>query len=118
MIKKLTYIRTALICLGTFATATFFSSCNGNKKSESEGLRSYKVSAIPLDSAWGYRIYQDSVPVIEQKIIPGLPGNVGFNTEQEALKTGELVISKLKKGIFPPSVSKQELDSLGIVYKL
>jgi len=118
VIKSSNIFRSALICTWAFTAAVFFSSCNGNKENaSSEGLRDYKVSSIRLDSTWGYRISQDTVPVIEQKIIPGLPGNAGFNTEQEALKTGRLVVKKLNQGIFPPSVSRQELDSLGIIYQ-
>jgi len=118
VIKSSKNFRSALICTWAFAAAVFLSSCDGNKKNaSSEGLRAYKVSAIHLDSTWGYRISQDTVPVIEQKIIPGLPGNAGFSTEQEALKTGDLVVKKLNQGIFPPSVSRQELDSLGITYQ-
>lgn len=120
MIKK-SNIKIALICILTFAGAAGLYSCNkGKEKSaDSEGLRNFKVTAIPLDSAagWGYRIYQDTIPVIEQKFIPGVQGNAGFKTEQEALKTGALVISKLEKGIWPPSVSEKELDSLGITFQ-
>ncbi|MCF2447136.1 DUF4907 domain-containing protein [Dyadobacter sp. CY345] len=117
MVIKSNIFRSALICTWAFTAVAFLSSCDGNKKNaSSEGLRDYKVSAIQLDSTWGYRIFQDTVPVIEQKIIPGLPGNTGFNSKQEALKTGELVVKKLNKGIFPPSVSREELDSLGIQY--
>lgn len=117
MIKKIVNSGSAQICLWAFAAVVFFSSCQGKKENAgSEGLRNYKVSAIKLDSTWGYRISQDTVPVIEQKIIPGLPGNAGFSTEQDAIKTGGLVVKKLNQGLFPPSVSREELDSLGIKY--
>lgn len=116
--SKKSIIKIALICILTFAGSAGLYSCNGSKdkSSNSEGLRNFKVTTILLDSAagWGYRIYQDTIPVIEQKFIPGVQGRVGFKTEQEATKTGELVISKLGKGIWPPSVSEEELDSLGI----
>ena len=104
-----------------FAGAAGLYSCNGSKdkSSNSEGLRNFKVTAIQLDSAagWGYRINQDTVPVIEQKFIPGVQGKAGFKTKQEAVKTGDLVVSKLEKGIWPPSVSLEELDSLGITFQ-
>ncbi|MDQ6481589.1 DUF4907 domain-containing protein [Dyadobacter sp. LHD-138] len=117
MIKKSIHFRIALICIWTFAVTIFISSCHAKKENaNSEGLRNYKVSAIPVDSTWGYRIYQDTVAIIEQRVIPGLPGNSGFKTEQQALSVGELVISKLEKGVFPPSVSVKELDSLDIAY--
>ncbi|WP_254412332.1 DUF4907 domain-containing protein [Dyadobacter diqingensis] len=75
------------------------------------------MSAIPVDSTWGYRIYQDTVAIIEQRNIPGLPGNSGFKTEEQALSIGKLVVDKLGKGVFPPSVSIPELDSLKITYQ-
>lgn len=104
----------------TFAGSASLTSCNGNKGkgSNSEGLRNFKVSTIALDSlGWGYRIYEDTVPVIEQKFIPGVQGTNGFKTEEQALKTGQLVVSKLERGIWPPAISEQELDSMGITYK-
>lgn len=118
--KKKSSIKIALICILAFAGSAGLYSCNGGKEksSNSEGLRNFKVSAIPLNSAgWGYRIFEDTIPVIEQKFIPGVPGNAGFKTEQEAIKTGNLVKSKLEMGIWPPSISEQELDSLGITFK-
>jgi hypothetical protein len=118
MIKKFINFRFALICTWTFAVTIFISSCNTKKEnSNSEGLRNYKVSAIPVDSTWGYRIYQDTVAVIEQRNIPGLQGNNGFTTEQQALLVGRLVIYKLENGIFPPTISVPELDSLHITYR-
>jgi len=117
--KKSTFNRFALICAWTFTAAFFFSSCKGNKeKSGGEGPRHFRVSPIKPDSAtdWGYRILEDTIPVIEQRFIPGVQGTVGFETKDQALKTGALVVSKLNKGIWPPTITMQELDSLGIVY--
>jgi hypothetical protein len=120
VIKKSIIISFALIGTWTFTTAFFFSSCQGNQeKSDGEGLRHFKVSPIALDSAagWGYRILDDTIPVIEQRFIPGVQGSTGFKTKDQALKTGVLVVSKLNKGIWPPTITTQELDSLGITYQ-
>ncbi|TKT90465.1 DUF4907 domain-containing protein [Dyadobacter frigoris] len=118
MTKK-SIIKIALICILAFAGAAYLFFHKGDKiSSDSEGLRNFKVAAIPLDSAeWGYRIYQDTIPVIEQKFIPGVQGNAGFKSEEEALKTAGLVKSKLEKGIWPPAVSAEELDSMGITFQ-
>ena len=43
-----------------------------------------------------------------------MQGNQGFKTSQEAQKVAELVIQKLEKGAFPPTVSEEELGTLGI----
>ena len=40
----------------------------------------------------------------------------GFRTKEEAEKVALLAIHKIKKASFPPAVTKQELDSLGISY--
>ncbi|MGG7663473.1 DUF4907 domain-containing protein [Dyadobacter sp. BHUBP1] len=83
----------------------------------SEGLSRFKVETIKGEHGWGYNIRQDTTLVIEQKVIPGVPGMNGFATEQEAAKTGKLVKHKLDQGVFPPTISTHELDSLDIKYQ-
>lgn len=101
-----------------FAAAIYFVSPKGPRADQGgEGLYRFKVETIRAESGWGYLIRQDTTPVIEQKVIPGIPGASGFRTEQEAAKTAALVKEKLSKGIFPPTISSTELDSLGINYK-
>lgn len=110
--------RILIIGLLAFAAAICFVFLKGRKTDQGgEGLSRFKVETIRADSGWGYRIRQDTTPVIEQKVIPGVPGANGFRTEQEAAKTAALVKDKLSKGIFPPTISAAELDSLGIDYK-
>lgn len=67
------------------------------------------------ESGWGYFISIDGQKTINQPTIPGLPGKNGFKTKEQALKTADLVIYKIQHGSFPPSVSKKELDSLGVL---
>ena len=67
------------------------------------------------DLGWGYVISIDGKKTINQPHIPGMSGEKGFKTEEQALKTADLVIYKIKHNIFPPSVSAKELDSLGVL---
>lgn len=69
-------------------------------------------------SGWGYEVLMDNRPYIHQEHIPSIPGNMGFATKEDAEKTAQLVIKKIEKGIMPPSITPQELDSLGIVTKI
>lgn len=62
---------------------------------------------------WGYEILKDGKAVIRQQNIPAVSGNNGFSTQEKAEKVGKFVAHKLQNGIFPPSVTKEELDSLG-----
>ena len=63
---------------------------------------------------WGYRISEKGKQIIDQQTIPGVPGNQGFGTSEDAQKVAELVIEKLEKGTFPPTISEEELQKLGI----
>ena len=47
--------------------------------------------------------------------MPGLPGNEGFKTKDGAVKVAELVISKIKMGEMPPSISIEEMKKLGVI---
>ena len=81
----------------------------------------YKNSNIDVstfknkDESWGYSIAIDGRTYINQPNIPPLPGNKGFNTTDEAKRTGEFVSYKIRNNIMPPSVTVKELDSLGVL---
>jgi hypothetical protein len=53
---------------------------------------------------------------IRQPNIPAIQGNQPFITEEDARSTALLMVSKLEKGIMPPAVTVEELDSIGVVY--
>jgi hypothetical protein len=109
--------RILIIGILAFAAAIYFLFFKGQKGSQGgEGLSRFKVETIRGEHGWGYHIRQDTTLVIEQKVIPGVPGINGFATEQEAAKTGALVKQKLDREIFPPTITSRELDSLGIRY--
>lgn len=63
---------------------------------------------------WGYDIYVNRVLLIHQPTIPCYSGPNGFATRKEALAVAELVITKIRKGQMPPTVTKTELSALGI----
>ena len=114
--KKLSIILVSVLAFGVVAYLSFPHLGNLKNGINGEGQRRFRVESFQDQSGWAYRIYEDTTAVIEQKTIPGRQGNNGFASKEQALKTGTLVISKLDRGIFPPTVSKHELDSLGVKY--
>ena len=44
-----------------------------------------------------------------------MPGNEGFKTKADAEKVAQLVITKIKKGEMPPTVSVEEMKKLKVV---
>lgn len=61
-------------------------------------------------NTYGYDIYTDGKLMIHQPSKPGMAGNRGFDTKEAASKIAELVVSKIKKGEMPPSVSAEEVQ--------
>jgi hypothetical protein len=79
-----------------------------------EGKLSFKTYSV--HEGWGYRIFaSDTILLIQQDVVPGLPGTIAFETESQAAQTAGLVVAKISKGIFPPTVSLQELDSMKVL---
>lgn len=76
----------------------------------------YKI--IPsIENTFGYDIYLDDRITIHQPSIPALPGNKGFETEEQAKKVAELVIKKIRNGEMPPTISTDELKERGVYAK-
>lgn len=86
-----------------------------------EETNPYKEAAIkavilPLeDSTFGYDIYLHDAVLIHQPSRPGLPGNTGFATEEDAMKVAELVIKKIRNNEMPPTVTIEELQELEVL---
>ena len=73
----------------------------------------YFVIQVP-ENKFGYTIFIDGQMYIEQKSIPAINGNAGFNTKEEAEKIAKLVIEKIKQGDIPPTISIEELKANGV----
>jgi len=97
-------------------------SCSTNQDSDQKedkqnhiNLPKYTLEVNEYENGWGYSISQNSKPIIIQKHIPSMPGVSGFDNKEKAKKCGEYIIFKLEKGLFPPTITIRELDSLEVI---
>ena len=75
-----------------------------------------KAVIIPSEkNTFGYDIYVYDAILIHQPSRPGVSGNLGFATEEDALKVAELVIIKMRNNEMPPTITMQELQELGVL---
>lgn len=76
----------------------------------------YRYEIFHSDTlGYGYDIFQGDKRMIRQTILPAVQGIQGFATEDDARKVAEMVVDKLSHGIMPPTVSEEELRTLGIL---
>ena len=66
---------------------------------------------------YGYDILQNGALFIHQPVVPAVAGNRGFSSASDAQKAAEFVVYKIAHGIMPPSVSYEELDSIGVLHQ-
>lgn len=83
-------------------------------KSQPTKQATFQIKLVEYDNGWGYDIYLDEKLVIHQPHIPAMAGRKGFKTKEQANSVAELAVLKIKNGIMPPTITLQELDSLGI----
>lgn len=74
----------------------------------------YNIIPAP-NNTWCYDILKNGNLFIHQPSIPGMPGHEGFKTKEQAAKVAELVISKMKEGLMPPTVTEEELRKLKVI---
>jgi Domain of unknown function (DUF4907) len=102
-----------------------FVSCNNSTKTELDVIDSkgkgslagdslhYSITLIKNnDSTFGYQINKNKDVFIIQESIPTLSGNKGFKDSLKAIKCGTVVVNKLLKGVFPPTITNEELKSI------
>ncbi|MEP2239296.1 MAG: DUF4907 domain-containing protein [Maribacter sp.] len=61
----------------------------------------FHSEVVDLNDGYGYQIMRGEKVIILQEYIPGLSGKQKFVTEEQALKTASLVLSKLEDGESP-----------------
>lgn len=74
-----------------------------------------RAVVIELKEGWGYDITINGKPKIHQTIIPAIEGNYAFGSQEDAQIVANIVGEKVANDIFPPSVTEEELDSLGVL---
>jgi hypothetical protein len=72
------------------------------------------VRSFETDEGWGYTVLVKGEPLIHQPHVPAVPGDRGFDSEDAAVLVGRHVAEKLRKGVYPPYVTVEELESLGV----
>ena len=100
----------------------------GQQKNEKPAANPYKDAKIDIQvfkndtvkqdiilTGFGYNILIFDAMYVHQPHIPAINGNRGFKTKEQATKAAEFVIYKIRNNIMPPSLSVEELDSLGVL---
>ncbi len=73
------------------------------------------IKQEPKLTGYGYDILIYDAVYNHQPHIPAINGVRGFHTSEQAQKTAELVVFKIKNNVMPPSLSVKELDSLDVL---
>ncbi|MCD4696613.1 MAG: DUF4907 domain-containing protein [Bacteroidales bacterium] len=110
-----------IVLLLTMITGNIFSQTTSQKtleRTDSLLKDSLLVNIITFEikDGWGYEIFINKKKYICQEYIPAISGLKRFESNNDANKVAKLVIDKISKGIIPPSVTIEELDSLKIKY--
>jgi hypothetical protein len=74
------------------------------------------IKIIPsIKKTFGYDILLNGKMLVHQPSIPALPGNEGFTTKEKARKVAEFVVKKIRKNEMPPTVTIDNLNSMGVL---
>jgi hypothetical protein len=84
-----------------------------NAKIDIQVFKNDTIKQDPKLTGFGYNILIYDAIYNHQPHIPAINGMRGFHTQEQAHKAAELVVYKIRNNIMPPSLSPQELDSLG-----
>ncbi len=86
----------------------------GHPKAVSSQIGDIDVRAFETGEGWGYAVLVKGETLVHQPHIPAIPGRRGFESEEAALLVGRYVAMKISNGAHPPSVTVEEMESLGV----
>jgi hypothetical protein len=98
----------------TTSEKTFGSDSVGKPMVQAPTITEVRTFSAASDT-FGYEIWLNGKRIIYQTNIPSMPGNNGFSSEEKAKKAGEFVAEKIRNNQMPPTVTPEELDSLGVL---
>jgi hypothetical protein len=75
-------------------------------------IDSGKVIVFGVGDGYGYEIYLHDRKLIYQSYIPAVEGNTTFPRQDQAEKAAQLVSSKILRGLIPPTLTVDEIDSI------
>lgn len=115
---KLTTKITAFLPLLLLVTIMSCKQQEQKKKKESpDDLLPIELKTVQLgENRWEYDIYVDHKMYIKQDRIPAVAGLHAFVSKEEAERTGNLVVEKIKRGE-QPALTKAEIQQLNITVK-
>ena len=103
------------------ATVVLGTACQQKKVSEqniSTTAVPDSIAVVPFEletGGWGYRINRGSKHFIYQDIIPSIPGRRPFQTKEDALRVGNLMVEKMRSnGSLFPKIDRKELLEMKI----
>lgn len=96
------------------AEPAIISNVEPEQKSTNYSTQLFLVDSINPKAGFGYNVLVNGKIFVHQPSIPSIPGNQTFASKEKAQLVANLVMLKLQNNIMPPSVSKNELDSLQI----
>lgn len=73
----------------------------------------FEVKTSKMTNGWGYTITLDNKIIIKQTVIPTVSKQEGFQSEEDALKVGTLVLNRIKQKL-PPTIARKDLILLKI----
>lgn len=77
------------------------------------------IRIIPsVNKTFGYEIAVNGKTLVRQPNIPALPGNDGFTTKGRAQKVADFVVKKIRNNEMPPTVTVEDLNSMGVLKKM
>lgn len=82
-----------------------------NKNKETKKSKSVKALIFEGSEGWGYDILVNDSLFIHQEYVPVISGKHGFAKKEQAEKTANLIINKIKTGQIPV-ITRFELEKI------